>query len=810
MKRLFFLLSSLLLITACSNMPKGSETAEVVEAADLENVEFNPHSFLMTDSVLPEKLDLNVDISDMTMMELRLLHHYPYALKGLWSMESEINGFFSAKAPWYDERCYAYLESHDWEPLLDENKVTLSAEEKAFVKKVDDRIAELNKQMEVDRDGLKLSNPVLTTNMYLLDEYDQTFLNMLGHHNFAIIPTANEQLFNVYEENDYNLMPNYITTDVFLQAYHMYFGYVLKSLEKHVFTERIHRMNVAMHNKAMEISVSAQNEETRNLAEFNAAFFAIADKLLTNSQLQIPAAYKKAAEQEIANVMAEKEDISPMMMKNINFNYDLFKPRGHYTRSEEQKRYFRAMMWLQTFSFCSEKQEAVKQTAMMAYILNNIDEEVAKEGLGVYKTLDFLMGEPDNVSVVEVADFLSKKPGMTLSKLTEMSTLKGINEHLSKIFETRNRITSKISESGCENKVNFMPQRYTPDGYVLSLTFDEHANSEVPFPRGLHVFSAFGVEAADRINDAYYHDADGWSGYNKQMDKLKGEMSKFADWDKSMYNKWIDCLVQLQKADKDYPDYMKTASWERKNMNTALASWAELKHDAILYAEQPICAECGDGGELPDPIVVGYVEPNLAFWNKMKDMVKLTRSLLEGHGLMTEDISSRTQSLEDYMDFCIKVSKKEIEGKRLDDEEYWEIKAMGSSIEWFTLSVLDPDMQPDNWGLVEGADRSIAVCADVFTRNVLGCEKCGILTEATGNADAIYVIVNIGGKIYLTRGAVFSYYEFINPLNTRYTDEEWQKRLEEGKQPGREPWMTPLIIDKAPKNNERIYYSSGC
>jgi len=809
MKKLFFLLSSLLFIAACTNTPKGV-TAEVVEAADLESVEFNPHSFLMTDSVLDENLNLNVDISEMTMMELRLLRHYPYALKGLWSVEADINGFYQSKAPWYYDRCLDYCEKHDWEPLLEESKVTLSAEEKAFVKKIDDRIAELNKQREIDCDGLKLSNPVMTVNMFQLEEYEPSFLDMLGHHNFAILPTNDEQLFNIYEENDYTQMPNYITTDVFLQAYHMYFGYVLKSLEKHVFTTRIHNLNVAMHQKAMSIAASAKNDEIRNLANFNATFFAVADKLLTNSNLTIPADFQDAADMEMSNIMSEREELSPLMMKGIKFGYDLFKPRGHYTRSEEQKRYFRSMMWLQTFAFCSEKQEAVKQTAMMGYILNNIDKKVAEEGLGVYKTLDFLMGEPDNVSVVEVAECLAKKPNVNLSNLTDLSTLKDINLTLSSLFETRNRITSKISEAGCADKVNFMPQRYTPDGYVLSRTFDEKANSEVPFPRGLHVFSAFGVEAADKINEAYYQDSKKWAGYDKEMKAVKETMSKFADWDKSMYNKWMESLVQLQKVEKDYPDYMKTASWERKNLNAALASWAELKHDAILYAKQPMCAECGAGGELPEPVVVGYVEPNLAFWNKMKDMLKLTRSLLEDHGLMTEDISGRTQTLEDYMDFCIKVSKKEIEGKALEEEEYWEIKAMGSSIEWFTLSVLDPDIHPDNWGLVEGADRSIAVCADVFTRNVLGCDKCGILTEATGNADAIYVVVNIGGWIYLTRGAVFSYYEFVNPLNTRYTDEEWQERLEKGKAPAREPWMTPLIIDKAPKANERIYYSSGC
>ena len=135
---------------------------------------------------------------------------------------------------------------------------------------------------------------------------------------------------------------------------------------------------------------------------------------------------------------------------------------------------------------------------------------------------------------------------------------------------------------------------------------------------------------------------------------------------------------------------------------------------------------------------------------------------------------------------------------------------MGSSLEWYTLSVLDPEVDLYSWNLVKGADRSIACVADVFTRNVLGCKKNGILYEATGNADVIYVTVEIGGKVYLTRGATFSYFEFTNPLGDRLTDEQWQERLEKKNIPGRPLWMKPLVLDKAPKANEEVFYSSGC
>lgn len=806
MKKILLLASSVLLMMSCTEVRKGSPE----EAIEMINVEFNPHSFLVTDSLLPKKIDLNMDISDMTMMELRLLRHYPYALKGVWFMEEDINMFFSKKTDWYEKLCYDYLEKHDYNALLDFNKAGISKEEKGFIMRIDARIAELKKLQITDMDGLKLANPAMTVNMFQIDDVNKPFLSHLAHHNFSIIPTKNEQLFNIYEQNEYNSMPNYITTDVFLQAYHMYFSYVLKSLEKHCFIPRIQALNKAMHKEAMKIAESTANTELKDLAEFNAAYFSVANELLTGESLDVPGSYASTVEQEISNIFAEKAAMSPMMGKDIKFQYDLFKPRGHYTRTDESKRYFRTMMWLQTATFCSEQKKAVKQATMMAYLLNNIDRKVAKEGLGVYKTLDFLMGEPDNVAIIDVADYLTSKKISSVNKITDATTLKDVNTLLSSLFKTRNRITSKIGEANCENKMNFMPQRYTPDGYVLSRMFDEKPNSKVPFPRGLHVFSAFGVEAADRVNEDYYQDAENWSGYTDEMKTMKAKMTKFADWDKSMYNKWMQCLVQLQNTNKDYPDYMKTESWSRKNLNTALASWAELKHDAILYAEQPICAECGDGGEFPEPIRMGYVEPNLVFWQKMKEMLVLTDKLLTDNGFMTEALRSRTSTLNDYMDFCIKVTKKELAGKMLSEEEYGEIKCMGSSLEWFTLSVIEPDSELGSWDEVKGADRSVALVADVFTRNILGCQKCGVLSEATGNADIIYVNVIIDGKIFLTRGATFSYYEFVNPLDKRYTDEEWQERLEKDDVPARPLWMQPLILNQKVKHNEEVFYSAGC
>lgn len=127
-----------------------------------------------------------------------------------------------------------------------------------------------------------------------MSEFDNDFYKALAERNFALVPTKDQQLFNTYENNAYQLFPSYVTTDLFLQAYHMYFEYVLKTLEKSVFMPRIHRLNEAMYNKAMSLASSTSNAEVKDLAEFNAAFYAVSDKLLMDNDLPIPESYRTA------------------------------------------------------------------------------------------------------------------------------------------------------------------------------------------------------------------------------------------------------------------------------------------------------------------------------------------------------------------------------------------------------------------------------------------------------------------------------------------------------------------------------------
>ena len=171
---------------------------------------------------------------------------------------------------------------------------------------------------------------------------------------------------------------------------------------------------------------------------------------------------------------------------------------------------------------------------------------------------------------------------------------------------------------------------------------------------------------------------------------------------------------------------------------------------------------------------------------------------------------SKANILEEDIDFCLRMTEKELRGDTLTQEEYMSIQKMGSSIEWFTLSVIEPGVSYNDLDDVQGASRSIALVSDVFTRNIDGCDKNGVLHEATGTANVIYVLVDIGGQTYLTRGATFGYYEFVRPLGERLTDEEWQKMLREGQAPEMPVWIRPYFLTQPPTVDETLFYSSGC
>ncbi len=776
----------------------------------------NSVSSLLTDTVLPQSIDLKQDISHLSFQELRLLRSYPYAIHGYHFMEADINAFFSANTKWYNNLVNdIYWDAEEGKGKFAESyeEVNLTPEEKAFVDRIDARMTELRQHQFIQRDSYYLGNTNNIVNLFQFKDIDKEILEKLQQNNFVITKGNNLQLFHAYEENDYRQVPNFITTDLYLQAFHMYFSYILKSLEKQHIIPTLEMLCHSFNAACIKLAEQTEDESLKDMAEHAATFYAIPYYLLTNKTLTVPSKYETEYQEEIEHINKQEDNFSDFLSyKDAYFPYSLFKPRGHYTREPQLQAYFKAMMWLQTACFCREQQEQLKRSIFQAAVLctyKSIDQTpLIKLYQHIYAPLTFLMGEADNLSIFDIARILEKNNAIHIEDALTAGQIEKVNQALIELAKHKNNIKPQI-EITCRDKINFMPQRYLSDNEVIQKLVDVNPNSQRAYPKGLDVFATFGTGTAESLLIDFYKEPNNWSEYSKELQQLKDKFKTSKSTQLSVYELWMKSLLTMQQTDKNNPGFMQTPEWGYKNLNTALASWAELKHDAILYGEQPMAAECGGAGP-PDPIVVGYVEPNLPFWRKMENILQDTRLILQQNDCMTDDLKGKTDQLNDYVTFLIQVTEKELRGEKLTEPEYRTLEYMGSSIEYFTLSVVDPDLHLDDWSLVQGPDKSIAIVADIYTRNIRGCNKNGILHIATGNANNIYVVVEIEGNLYLTRGATFSYYEFVQPLGTRLTDEEWQKMLEEKKAPAVPEWMKSILIEKEPHVNERVFYSSGC
>ena len=93
------------------------------------------------------------------------------------------------------------------------------------------------------------------------------------------------------------------------------------------------------------------------------------------------------------------------------------------------------------------------------------------------------MGTPDNASIFEMADYMSRH-GLTDRILAhDEDAIRQIDGMLKEVFKTRNRIKPKIQLS-CADKINFMPARYMADNEVLNEMADCHPQQQPRLSQG--------------------------------------------------------------------------------------------------------------------------------------------------------------------------------------------------------------------------------------------------------------------------------------------------------------------------------------
>lgn len=616
---------------------------------------------------------------------------------------------------------------------------------------------------------------------------------------FVVSPGETKEFYELYERARYDNVPVFVTSDSLLHVYHLLFDKTLRSAETQAFIPMLSRLDLELLKTSL-----AQYEELADTgwgeaARRNAAYFAIAVKLL-NPDWPIPEGLRDLAEPDLASIAAAA-GMAPSAIfpaYPMGEDWSQYVPRGHYTKSEALKRYFTAMMWHGRMTFRVENAIETQQAALLtlAFQQTSVDGlPAASVWEGIYEPTVFFVGRSDDLTPPEYATALAAAYGdvATPRDLLDEAKFAAFQTAAAKLRPPQilGMVTFPDSPLESTQGLRLMGQRFVPDAFV----FQQLITRQVPergLPRSLDFFAALGSDRAlqhlEALGDTQL------TNYSENMQALRDIFAGYDEevWTQNLYWSWIHSLRPLlDPPDTGYPQFMQSEAWLDKQLTTALGSWTELKRDTILYAKQVYAERGYDSLQPPEPERPrGYVEPVPLLYARIAALSRMTIDGLAQRGLLAEADQVALEAMERIALQLQTMAEKQLRGEPLSDEEYEFIRFYGAEIEGLTFAADDEAFYGGRGGTPAGGDPlQAAIVADIATNPAAGV----VLENATGRIFEIYVVAPVEGQLVLTKGGVFSHYEFEQPLGERLTDEAWRAQLDAGAAPPLANWTDSYI-----------------
>ncbi|RKY43452.1 MAG: hypothetical protein DRP81_06880, partial [Candidatus Omnitrophota bacterium] len=740
-------------------------------------------------------------------------------------------------------------------------------------------------------------------------------------------------------------VPIFITTDSILHLFHIEFNELLKNIEIKKLSPMLNSFLDSVIDESIAQYNGLEDKELKELSRRNIAYLSVAKKLL-DPEFSVPGMVKKEVEEEIKRIEDHKGFYkSPLFSEDcptecsdgfvftsgsypngekcsqaikgpkiyyegkvwdsVEFykevcsrkcyceDYSQYIPRGHYTASEELKRYFKSMMWLGRMTFKARGEEWTKQAVLLTDAVKSAKTKFEGKEYNaidiwnkIYTVTGFFAGASDDLTFYEYDKAVFNLFNYEFDEEKELK--KQITEAMQK--EIRKMRGPKIlggfefdiagNLKDTTQGLRLIGQRYAIDSHILSdLVYNNVGpNPDSPYydevldycvrtgclgppvcskpkefylscenmeenrtkywnevcsaaielycgcsacpddtpkevyeklysvcrfmPTGLDVMSALGSKKADEIlKEQRVSTYCNYENKNQEMKELVNSYNQ-SEWTKNLYNTWLWMLQPvLKEKPEGYPNWMRSLIWKNKDLITALASWAELRHDTILYVKQSYtrAVAIGKSAAPMETKYYGYVEPNPELFARAEFITEFLIKGLEEQDCMTEDVKNSLEQSRDMMARLREISEKELEGKALSEDDYNYIENIDSTFNKIiedlasALTVKEGSCSGLNCEVktsLEGKDDAFktTIIADVHTET--NTKKA--LEVGTGKIDWIIVAhKSKDGRIGLAVGPIFSYYEFPWPMKDRLTDEKWREMLN-SEQPERPEWLKLL------------------
>jgi len=255
---------------------------------------------------------------------------------------------------------------------------------------------------------------------------------LLQENSFVVIPWRGNDIVQPYLSLKGMEVPIFVTSDTLLHLYHIQFNEILKRIEEEDFYNQLIDMTQAMLKTAEAEYQSFKEPALKEAARRNVAYFAVALSLLQTPSktinFDIPGYVKNEVSQEINNIEAH-QGFSPSAIFNspdsqnpYKEDYSQYVPRGHYTRSDILKSYFKSMMWYGRMAFLLKggddaliaEQDAELATIQASLISTELPgvkvaDYTAKDVWDrIYAVTSFFVGTADDLTPYEYLNALNK------------------------------------------------------------------------------------------------------------------------------------------------------------------------------------------------------------------------------------------------------------------------------------------------------------------------------------------------------------------------------------------------------------------
>lgn len=615
-----------------------------------------------------------------------------------------------------------------------------------------------------------LDNVENTWQFYLTDEEKKK----IEQNGFVVSGNGGSEFFEIYEQNRYELIPNFITVDSLMHTYHLYFSHLLKNIEKNYLAANLTDLSAYMLDTSKLQYEELKGSEWERAAKRNVAFFTIGAKLVDD---------KVTVSEDVQDIVATELDrikkadgIYQSGITNDNEDYTQYIPRGYYEGDQKLEQYFRAMMWYGRIHFIQSTEDLDRSAFLITKALSE-DEEAYRLWEGIYAVTSFFSGASDDNGVCEYAPVIKEVYG---EKAT-MADLPGSEKKFKQFHKmTATLATPQINsipvadgESNVIQGFRFMGQRFSMDATVMQKLVYSNvgANSQGEkrmLPDVLDVPAALGSNMA--LNILEEEGAMDYEGYSENMELLKEGLSQENEtlWSASLYAGWLNTLRPLLTVKGEgYPMFMQNEEWVKKDLECFAGSFAELKHDTILYSKQ-VMAEMGGGYE-EEPDFRGYVQPEPIVYERFVTLSDMTAQGLEEYGMLSDSDAENLKRLSQMANQMLTISIKELQNEVLTEEEYTFIECYGGDIEHFWYEAVKDNSDSE---YIYCEDFPAAIIADIATD-----PNGTVLEVGTGIPSTIYVVVQVNGKIKLASGSVYSFYQFEWPMDDRLTDSKWRQMM---------------------------------